>query len=61
VGERRGQWVGAVGGAVECKIRMAGPSFGRMTDSSNGRVPVPVTNSAAVPGSGWWFRRANVG
>lgn len=33
--------VGVVGAAVGCKIRMAGRPFGRMTDSTDGRVPRP--------------------
>lgn len=49
---RAARGVGVIGVAVGCKIRMAGRPFGRMTDSTDGRVPVPVTNSAAVPGPG---------
>lgn len=39
-GDERGG-VGVVGVAVGCKIRMAGRPFGRMTDSTDRRVPRP--------------------
>lgn len=37
------------------KLGWLGRPFGRMTDSTDGRVPVPVADPAAVPGSGCCF------
>ena len=44
-----GEQVGVVGVAVGCKIRMAGRPFGRMTDSTDGRVPVPSHKLGSRP------------
>lgn len=49
-----GGWEGGramvvVGVAVGCKIRMAGRPFGRMTDSTDGRVPRPRHKLGSCP------------
>lgn len=53
--------MGVVGVAVGCKIRMAGRPFGRMTDSTDGRVPRPSHKLGSYPRIRPLFCRGNVG
>lgn len=50
-----------VGVAVGCKIRMAGRPFGRMTDSTDGRVPRPRHKLGSCPRIWLVICRGNAG
>lgn len=60
-GGRRAGGVGVVAAAVGCKIRMAGWPFGRMTDSTDGRVPRPSHKLGSCPRIWPVVRRGNAG